>query len=102
MQYKASVSAIFHLLLLAPTQASLHLASTCVPQIFSISIHALGFGMILLQILSRFQILFTLVAAQVLGSLTMIVARASAPDKVGPGSVFPNFCINPHEGLASA
>ena len=57
--------------------------------------------MILLQTLTRFHVLFTLIAAQMLGSLTTIVARASAPDKLGPGSVFPDLCINPREGLRS-
>ena len=52
--------------------------------------------MILLQTLTRFHITFALVAAQVLGSIATIAARASAPDNVGPGSVFPNF------GLGSA
>ena len=61
-----------------------------------------GFGMILLQTLTRFHVLFTLIAAQMLGSLATIVARASAPDKIGPGDVFPNFCVNPRQGLASA
>lgn len=58
--------------------------------------------MILLQTLTRFHVLFTLIAAQMLGSLATIVARATAPDKTGPGSVFPDFCTNPREGLASA
>lgn len=58
--------------------------------------------MILLQTLTRFHVLFTLIAAQMLGSVATIVARASAPDKLGPGSVFPDFCINAREGLSSA
>ena len=58
--------------------------------------------MILLQTLTRFHVLFTLVAGQILGSLTTIIAKASAPDKIGAGSVFPNFCVNPKEGLSSA
>ena len=61
-----------------------------------------GFGMILLQTLTRFHVLFTLIAAQMLGSLATIVGRATAPDKIGPGKVFPNFCIDPREGLSSA
>lgn len=55
--------------------------------------------MILLQTLTRFHILFTLIAAQMLGSLSTIVARATAPDKLGPSTVFPDLCINPREGL---
>lgn len=66
------------------------------------ALQGVGFGMILLQTLTRFHVLFTLIAAQMLGSLATIVGRASAPDKIGPGDVFPNFCVNPREGLASA
>ena len=33
----------------------------------------------------------TLMAAQVLGSITTIVAKAIAPDNQGPGDVFPDF-----------
>lgn len=58
-----------------------------------------GFGIVLLQTLTRFHVLFTLIAAQLLGSLATIVARATAPDKNGPGGVFPDFCVNPGEGL---
>ena len=36
-------------------------------------------------------IAFTLLTAQVLGSIATIIARAVAPDNVGPGDVFPNF-----------
>jgi alpha-1,3-glucan synthase len=36
-------------------------------------------------------IAFTLITAQVLGSLATIVARAIAPDNLGPGDVFPDF-----------
>jgi alpha-1,3-glucan synthase len=36
-------------------------------------------------------IAFTLIAAQVLGSITTIVAKAIAPDNEGPGDVFPDF-----------
>ena len=55
------------------------------------ALQGVGFGMVLLQTLTRFHITFTLLAAQVLGSIATIAARASAPDNVGPGSVFPNF-----------
>lgn len=58
-----------------------------------------GFGIILLQTLTRFHVLFTLIAAQILGSLTTIIARATAPDKIGPGTVFAEFCVDPKEGL---
>jgi alpha-1,3-glucan synthase len=47
--------------------------------------------MILLNTLTRFHIAFTLIAAQVLGSIATILARATAPNKIGPGDVFPDF-----------
>lgn len=58
------------------------------------AIQGVGFGMILLQTLTRFHIVFTLVCAQVLGSVATIVARATAPDKDGPGTVFPNLVLD--------
>ena len=57
------------------------------------ALQGVGFGMILLQTLTRFHVVFTLVCAQVLGSVATIVARATAPDKDGPGSVFPNLVL---------
>lgn len=65
------------------------------------AIQGVGFGMILLQTLTRFHIVFTLVSAQVLGSIATIVARATAPDADGPGSVFPNLVLSAH-GLKNA
>lgn len=46
--------------------------------------------MILLQTLSRLHVCATLVMAQMLGSVIAIIARLSAPNKSGPGGVFPN------------
>ena len=89
------------LVLLRPTPFS-YLAPVYPFHLAETTIHLTGFGMILLQTLTRFHVLFTLIAAQMLGSLATIVARATAPDKIGPGNVFPNLCINPREGLASA
>ncbi len=66
------------------------------------AVQGVGFGMILLQTLTRFHVLFTLIAAQVLGSIATILARATAPDKVGPGDVFPDFSAGPSEGLGKA
>jgi len=43
------------------------------------------------QTLTRMHIAFTLVTAQVLGSIATILARAIAPDNIGPGDVFPDF-----------
>ena len=64
------------------------------------AIQGVGFGMILLQTLTRFHVVFALVCAQVLGSIATIVARATAPDGNGPGAVFPNLALS-REGLKS-
>ncbi|KAK1753174.1 family 5 putative glycoside hydrolase family 13/Glycosyltransferase [Echria macrotheca] len=53
-----------------------------------------GFGMMLLQTTTRFHNSFTLIAAQVLGSIATMVGRAGAPDAVGPGPVFPNLALS--------
>jgi len=50
-----------------------------------------GFGMILLQTLTRMHICFTLLAAQVLGSIATICARAFAPNRLGPGDISPDI-----------
>jgi alpha-1,3-glucan synthase len=55
------------------------------------ALQGVGFGMILLQTLTRIHISYTLIAAQVLGSLATIAARATAPNKLGPGDLFPDF-----------
>ncbi|KAI2910628.1 CAZyme family GH13 [Aspergillus niger] len=54
------------------------------------SIQGLGFGIILLQTLTRMHMLFTLICSQVLGSIATICARAFAPNNVGPGPVSPD------------
>ncbi len=66
------------------------------------AVQGVGFGMILLQTLTRFHVLFTLIAAQVLGSVATILARATAPDKIGPGDVFPDFSAGAMPGLGKA
>ena len=58
--------------------------------------------MILLNTLTRFHIAFTLLAAQVIGSVGTILARATAPDKLGPGDVFPDFSAGVAQGLSKA
>lgn len=63
------------------------------------ALQGVGFGMILLQTLTRFHVAFTLLFAQVVGSLATIAARASAPDATGPGDVFPNFAFNIRAGI---
>ncbi|PSK36035.1 Cell wall alpha-1,3-glucan synthase ags1 [Elsinoe australis] len=55
------------------------------------SIQGVGLGMILLQTLARTHVTFTLVAAQALGSISTILARATAPNNTGPGNVFPDL-----------
>lgn len=57
------------------------------------AIQGVGLGMILLQTLSRLHVCATLAGAQLLGSVVVMVARATAPNKVGPGNVFPNLAI---------
>jgi alpha-1,3-glucan synthase len=64
------------------------------------ALQGVGIGMILLQTLTRFHIAFTLVAGQVLGSIATVLARATAPNNVGPGDVFPDFSAGPGEGLS--
>ncbi len=64
-------------------------------------LQGVGFGMILLLTLTRFHITFTLVAAQAIGSLATIAARASAPSNIGPGAVFPNFSAGWRESLST-
>ncbi len=54
------------------------------------AVQGVGLGMILLQTLSRLHVCATLAFAQVIGSICVMVARATAPNKIGPGSVFPD------------
>ena len=44
----------------------------------------------LYQTLSRLHVCVTLVLAQIIGSICVMVARATAPNAIGPGTVFPN------------
>lgn len=66
------------------------------------ALQGVGFGMILLHTLTRFHISFTLVMAQILGSIATICARAFAPDKLGPGPIFPNLGLGISIGLGNA
>ncbi|KZV90231.1 glycoside hydrolase family 13 and glycosyltransferase family 5 protein [Exidia glandulosa HHB12029] len=54
------------------------------------AIQGVGLGMILLQTLSRLHVCATLAYAQVIGCICVMVARATAPNRIGPGSVFPD------------
>ncbi|MCJ1398815.1 Cell wall alpha-1,3-glucan synthase ags1 [Xylographa trunciseda] len=66
------------------------------------ALQGVGFGMILLQTLTRIHIAFTLIAAQVLGSIATMLARATAPNAIGPGDVFPDFSGGIGDGLSKA
>lgn len=55
------------------------------------ALQGVGFGMILLQTLTRMHICFTLLVSQVLGSLATICARAFAPNNIGPGPISPDI-----------
>ena len=54
------------------------------------AIQGVGLGMILLATLTRVHVAFTLIMAQVLGSAATMVARAAAPNKIGPGPISPD------------
>ncbi|KAL2808092.1 hypothetical protein BJX63DRAFT_439724 [Aspergillus granulosus] len=54
------------------------------------SIQGLGFGIILLQTLTRMHMCFTLIVSQVIGSIATICARGFAPNNVGPGPISPD------------
>ncbi|KAG2142801.1 uncharacterized protein EDB93DRAFT_1157751 [Suillus bovinus] len=55
------------------------------------AVQGVGLGMILLQTLSRSHVCSTLAFAQVVGSICVMIARATAPNRIGQGSVFPNL-----------
>ena len=63
------------------------------------ALQGVGFGMILLQTLTRFHVAFTLVAAQVIGSVATILAKATAPNSTSLVAVFPNFALGLESGL---
>ncbi|KAI2704711.1 CAZyme family GH13 [Penicillium roqueforti] len=60
------------------------------------SIQGLGFGIILLQTLTRVHMCFALIASQVLGSIATICARAFGPNSVGPGPISPDMTKGAH------
>ncbi|KAJ7777588.1 modular protein with glycoside hydrolase family 13 and glycosyltransferase family 5 domains [Mycena maculata] len=57
------------------------------------AVQGVGLGMILLQTLSRLHVCVTLVFAQIIGTVITMVARATSPDRLGPGTVFPDAAI---------
>jgi alpha-1,3-glucan synthase len=58
------------------------------------AIQAVGLSMMLLQTLTRVHVAATLMAAQLVGAIAFILARATAPDNHGPGDVFPNPSVS--------
>ncbi|KAJ3985674.1 modular protein with glycoside hydrolase family 13 and glycosyltransferase family 5 domains [Lentinula detonsa] len=67
------------------------------------AIQGVGLGLILLQTLSRLHVTVTLAFSQILGSAVVMVARATAPDALGPGTVFPDPGIwDPQNGLSGS
>lgn len=54
------------------------------------AVQGVGLGMILLQTLSRLHVCATLAFSQIIGSVCVMVARATAPNRIGPESVFPD------------
>ncbi|KAK3695819.1 putative cell wall alpha-1, 3-glucan synthase [Podospora appendiculata] len=64
------------------------------------TIQGVGLGMVLLLTLTRQHVAATLIGAQFLGACVTILARATAPDKDGPGDVFPDFSEGAMPGLA--
>jgi alpha-1,3-glucan synthase len=63
------------------------------------SLQGVGFGMMLLQTLTRIHIAVSLMLAQVLGTVVTMIAKATSPDRNGPGDVFPDFSAGVVEGL---
>ncbi|KZT09456.1 glycosyltransferase family 5 protein [Laetiporus sulphureus 93-53] len=57
------------------------------------AVQGVGLGMILLQTLSRLHVCATLAMAQILGAVVVIIARATAPDNLGPDGVFPDMSL---------
>ena len=55
------------------------------------SVQGVGFGMMLLHTLTRLHIAVALMAGQLLGTGITLIAKATAPDKDGPGDVFPDL-----------
>ena len=65
------------------------------------TVQQVGLGMVLLQTLTRVHVCFVLLAGQALGSVATIIARAVAPNRIGPGPISPNI-VTDFSGLANA
>jgi alpha-1,3-glucan synthase len=61
------------------------------------ALQGVGFGLILLQTLTRIHISFALISAQVLGTITTMVAHAIGTP---PGPIFPDFSVGAFPGIA--
>lgn len=66
------------------------------------TVQGVGLGMVLLLTLTRQHVAATLMGAQFLGAVFTMLARATAPDKNGPGDVFPDFTAGAMPGLGKA
>lgn len=55
------------------------------------AIQGVGLGMIMLSTLTRSHVAFTVIATQVLGSATTMLARGVAPNRIGPGPISPDI-----------
>lgn len=66
------------------------------------AVQGVGVGMVLLLTLTRQHVAATLVGGQVLGAVATMLARATAPDRVGPGDVFPDFSEGVMPGVGKA
>lgn len=64
------------------------------------TLQGVGFGMILMQTLTRVHMGGAIACAQVIGSAFTILARAKAPDATGPGTVFPNLALDFWGGIS--
>lgn len=65
------------------------------------TLQGVGFGMILMQTLTRVHMGGAIACAQVIGSAFTILARAKAPDATGPGPVFPNLAVDFWDGISN-
>lgn len=63
------------------------------------SMQGVGIGMALLQTLTRIHVAVVLTASQILGAAVTLIAKASAPNKDVPGSVFPDLAAGVVAGL---
>jgi alpha-1,3-glucan synthase len=57
------------------------------------AIQTAGIGMMLMVTLTRVHVSVAMVASQAIGSIVTMVARATAPNNLGPGDVFPDLSM---------